>query len=307
MSYLQAQRSTGKRFIEDGNPVLMLIFINLFFFILLNFIQITYVLINAAPGSFEQEVLRWFILPGAAETLLLRPWTLFSHMFSQISLWHIIGNMFFLWAFGYLLQDITGRLHITPLYLYGAFVGALFFLLSVNLIPRFVPMASTISYTGAAAAVMCIAVAATVLAPDYRVFPMINGGIPLWIITVVYIIIDFAGLASADFPHHLAHLSGAVMGFVYIRALQHGSNWGTWMHQLYNGFINLFQPAPKKEKPTLKKAVFYNTQGNTPYKKTPNVTQERIDALLDKIGQEGYDSLTAEEKAFLKRAGDAGG
>jgi hypothetical protein len=96
------------------------------------------------------------------------------------------------------------------------------------------------------------------------------------------------------------------MGFVYIRALQRGADWGAWMHRLYDGFLNLFQPKPKKQKPTLKKAVFYNTKGSTPYRKTPKITQERIDALLDKIGQEGYDSLTAEEKEFLKRASDAG-
>ncbi|HMO34014.1 MAG TPA: rhomboid family intramembrane serine protease [Lacibacter sp.] len=306
MSYLQAQRKTGKRFIDDGNPVLMLIFINVFVFILLNFIQITYVLSNAEPGRFEAEVLRWFELPDSLSALLTRPWTLLTHMFSQFSLWHMIGNMFFLWAFGYLLQDISGSRHVTPLYLYGALAGALLFLLSVNLVPRFATLAGTITYAGASAAVMAIAVAATVLAPDYRIFPMINGGIPLWIITVIYIIINFAGLASLAFPHHLAHLTGAAMGFGYIRGVQNGYDPGAWMHRSYAWFLALFAPRPAAEKPSLKKAVFYNTRGEAPYKKTMNVTQQRIDALLDKIGEEGYDALTAEEKEFLKRAGGSG-
>ena len=157
---------------------------------------------------------------------------------------------------------------------------------------------------GASACVMAIAIAATITAPDYRVFPMINGGIPLWVITLIYVIIDFAGLASSAFPHHLAHLGGAALGYVYIKQIQNGKDPGEWMHRLYNWFIHLFDPKEKPVKKTIKKEVFYNTKGQQPFSKKPNVTQQRVDDILDKISQQGYQSLTQEEKDILKKAAD---
>ena len=305
MNDLQEQRTTRLRFTDEGNPVTMLIVLNVLFFILLNFIEITYILGNAELSRFQTEVMQWFTLPALPETLFSRAWVVFTHMFTHDSIWRLIGNMFFLWAFGFLLQDLVGPRHTVPLYIYGAIAGAFLFVLSVNVIPRFAGAAAQFHYTGAGAAIMGIAVAATATAPDYRIFPMINGGIPLWVITLIYVIVDVAGLASMAFPHHLAHLGGAVTGFVYIRAVQRGAHPGEWMHRLYHWFFNLGKKGvTKTPKPSLKKQVFYKTKGNPPFKKTASVTQQRIDALLDKISQDGYDSLTQEEKEILKRAGE---
>jgi hypothetical protein len=44
--------------------------------------------------------------------------------------------------------------------------------------------------------------------------------------------------------------------------------------------------------------------GTQPYKKIPNITQKRIDEILDKINQQGYRFLTSEEKEILKRAAE---
>ena len=307
MSYLQEQRKIRLRFTDEGNPVTMLIVLNVLFFILLNFIEITYILGNAELSRFQTEVLQWFTLPALPETLFSRAWVLLTHMFTQDSIWRLIGNMLFLWAFGFLLQDLLGPKHTVPLYIYAALAGALLFVVSVNLVPRFAASAAQFHYSGAGAAIMGIAVAATALAPDYRIFPMINGGIPLWVLTLIYVIIDVAGLASMAFPHHLAHLGGAVLGFVYIRLVQRGAEPGAWMHHLYHWFFGLFTPGKKKPKPkvvSFEKEVFYNTKGSAPFKKTATVSQQRIDAILDKISQNGYDSLTQEEKDILRRAGE---
>lgn len=304
MSYQQVQRKSKIRFGQDGDALMMLIFINVSVFILLNFIQIIYVLSNMEVARFESEILNWVMLPANPETLITRPWVLLTHMFSHYSVWQMIGNMFFLWAFGYLLQDLVGNRHIVPLYIYGALAGAVLFLLSANLLPRFHAVIDTFHFAGASAAIMGIAIAATVTAPDYRVFPMINGGIPLWVITLIYVLIDFAGLASSSFPHHLSHLGGALLGFVYIKKVQGGSDPGAWMHRVSQWFFTLFEPKEKPQKKPIKKEVFYNTKGKEPYKKTPNLTQQRVDEILDKISQKGYHSLTQEEKDILKRASE---
>jgi len=67
---------------------------------------------------------------------------------------------------------------------------------------------------------MAIAVATTTLAPDYRLFPLINGGIPLWVLTMIFVAIDYASVAGSNGGYAIAHLAGAIMGFFFIYQLR---------------------------------------------------------------------------------------
>ena len=72
--------------------------------------------------------------------------------------------------------------------------------------------------------------------------------------------------------------------------------------EIFFNFIDLPEiiNKPKKGK-SIKEELFYKSS-SSPYKKTPNLTQHRVDEILDKINQKGYNSLTEEEKELLKRA-----
>ena len=134
---------------------------------------------------------------------------------------------------------------------------------------------------------------------------MLNGGIPLWVITVLYIIIDFAGIAGTGAAYSIAHLGGGLMGFLFVFRLRKGKDWSLWMNYLYSRFINLFNPERKRKAvKKVKEKVFYKTGINKPFVKKSHVTQQRVDELLDKINQKGYHSLTEEEKSILKRAAE---
>jgi hypothetical protein len=148
---------------------------------------------------------------------------------------------------------------------------------------------------------MAIAIGATTLAPNYRIFQMLNGGIPIWIITVLYLIIDLATIPESNPGGHIAHITGGLMGFLYMAMLQRGKDWGSWMNNLYDWTNNLFDPDKPKKGKSVKSQLFYKATVQ-PYKKTPTVTQQRIDEILDKINQKGYHSLTEDEKEILKRA-----
>lgn len=131
---------------------------------------------------------------------------------------------------------------------------------------------------------------------------MLNGGIPLWILTLVFVLVDYALIASAGAGIGVAHLAGGLIGFMYIRAMQRGSDWGEWMHQTFNWFFNLFNP--EKSKPSRqeqRQKIHYKTE-RQPFTVTPNISQQRVDELLDKINLKGYQYLTDEEKDYLKRA-----
>lgn len=303
--YLEAEHRKKIRFGEDGNALIGLIIVNAIVFLLLNFVYIIYLLSNWGQVSFFTQVLHWVTLPASADVFLQRPWTLLTHMISHFSVWQILSNMLWLWAFGYILQDLTGNRHIVPLYIYGALTGAILFLASFNLIPAFRPMASALQYYGGAAGVMAVAVATTFTAPTYRIFPMIHGGIPLWVVTSIYVVIQMAGLATQAFPYQLAYLGGAMVAPLYIRALRNGKDYGAWMHQLQDWFLHLFDPQrPSYKKKDPRKQLYYKADNRKPYTKTTHITQQRIDEILDKINLKGYHFLTEEEKEILKRASE---
>jgi membrane associated rhomboid family serine protease len=283
----------------------MLIAINLIVFVILAFIKVVYYFGYGDEGLalFNKNIFEWVALPADLHKLVLRPWTLLTHMFvhDTTSVWHILANMLWLWAFGYILQDLTGNRKLIPIFLYAAFTGALAYIISYNVIA---PLREALPYSmafGASAGIMGIAIAATTLAPGYRIFPMLNGGIPLWVITVLYLIIDLATIPYNNPGGHIAHIAGAAMGFVFVTRLQKGKDWGIWINDFFDWVNNLFNPDKPKKGKVVKTQLFYKSKIQ-PFKRTPTVTQQKIDEILDKINQKGYHSLTDDEKEVLKRA-----
>ena len=285
---------------HDGNALMILIAINLVVFILLTFIKVLYYF-DQSIDLYYPNVLDWFTLPANAGTLLRRPWTLITHMFVHDRVWHVLGNMLWLWAFGFIMQDLTGNRKLVPIFIYGGLAGAISFVLAFNFLNVLRPEVNVATALGASAGVMAVAIATTMTAPDYRIFPMLNGGIPLWILTVIFVIIDLATIPYNNAGGHIAHIAGAGMGCVFILLLRRGYDWSEWMNNLFDWVGNLFNPDKPKKGKRVKDQLFYKSPA-TPFKKTPNLTQQKVDEILDKISQKGYHYLTDEEKDLLKRA-----
>ena len=289
---------------EDNNALMALFVINVIFFLLLFFIKVIYFYFQNAPAIYLTQVVQYFELPAQLTRLSERPWTLLTYMFTQLSIWNELSNMLWLWAFGFILQELTGNKKIIPLYIYGGLSGAAFFILASYTIPGLRVSIAGSSIMGANAATMAIAVAVTALAPGYRFFRNINRGIPIWVLTVVYILIDLVSVSTINTAYCIAHLGGALAGFLFVYLLRRGKDGSVWMNSLYDWFINLFNPEKKSAHPSIKEKVFYNAGGRQPYKKNTNITQQRVDEILDKISQQGYHLLTDEEKSILKRAAE---
>lgn len=309
MRYYQQQNRNRLTIGQDGNALTMLIAINLVVFVILAFIRVIYFFSygKMSEGPFNADILHWVALPASVDTFLTRPWTLFTHMFVHEtgSIWHILANMIWLWGFGYILQDLAGNRKIFPIFLYGALAGAAAYMLSYNFIAPLKESVDVAYAVGASAGVMGIAIAATTVAPNYRLFPMLNGGIPLWILTVIYLIIDLATLPYNNPGGHIAHLAGALMGFIVMRRIIQGSDWTLWMNNVYDWFTNLFNPDRPASGTSIKSQLFYKSKVQ-PYSKVQTITQQRVDEILEKIHQKGYNSLSEEEKELLKKASQEG-
>lgn len=289
---------------SDNNALLMLIALNVFVYITLRFIMAVYGLSNLQEQAFYRNIFEWFAMPADAATLITRPWTLLTAGFTQLDLWLLISNMLWLWTFGFIFQDLTGNQRIIPLYIYGTVVPALVYLVCYALFPQLRGFGAAAFYFGPTASILAIAAGATTFAPGYRIFPMIGGGIPLWVLTLVFCVIDIFFLKDRS-AWFLSHIAAVIMGFLFAHSLKAGRDWGEWMNQLYDWVTNLFGPKekPHKKRP-VKQEVFYNTRGLQPYRKTTNLTQQRIDEILDKINMKGYERLTEEEKELLRRASE---
>lgn len=284
---------------EDGNALFILIIINVVVFVLLNFVKIIYQISGSDLGEFQQ-VLTWFSVPADANVFLTRPWTLFTYMFSQIGFWPLLSSMLWLWCFGFILQDLAGSKKLIPIYLYGGFIGSIIFLLTVNAVPAIkANVGSVAPLFGAGPAVMAVAIATTMLSPQYRIFPFINGGIPLWVLTVVFALITFGTMSHPGYA--MAQLAAGIIGYLFTWQLRKGNDWSDWMNNFIAWVDRLFNPEKRHEKIMEKQRLYYKAQ-KKPFVKTPHLTQQRIDELLDKISQKGYNSLSDEEKEFLKKA-----
>lgn len=296
------QQNSRKRILlgQDGNSLVLLIIFNIIIYVLLNFTKIVYLLNNSTEEVFKTEVLSYFSVPAQPAVFATRPWTLLLYMFSNYKILELVSSMLWLWGFGYIFQDLTGNRKLIPVYLYGGLTGSVVFLLTVNLIPALRENVSTVSpLLGTGPALMALAVAATAMAPRYRVLPMIN--IPLWILTVAFVLIRLGTAENGSIGQFAGLVAGGLIGYVFAWQLKKGNDWSQWMTDVVHWADDLFSPEKKHIKNPPKNQLFYKST-QKPFEKTPHVTQQRVDDLLDKINYKGYHSLTEEEKEFLKKA-----
>jgi membrane associated rhomboid family serine protease len=256
-----------------------------------------------AKTLFNKNVLGLFTLPADTGKLLNRPWTILTSLFvhDNNDVWKVFPNMFWLWTFGYILQDLTGGKKIIPIFIYGSLGGAIAFILAYNLIPSLQAHSSLAFFSGASCGVMALAIVTTLVSPGYRIFPMITGGIPLWALTALYLIIHFATISISDTGTLITQTAAAVTGLLFIFFLRKGYDWSEWMNNFFDWVNNLFNPDKPKKGKALKEELFYKSNA-APFSKTSKLTQQRVDEILDKISQQGYQFLTEEERELLKRA-----
>ena len=246
---------------------------------------------------------QFLALPGSVLSLLLKPWTLFTHLLIHADIWHLLWNMLFLYWFGRIVGDMIGDQRILPLYLLGGLVGAFAYLISYQLMPGIGSYA-----LGASAAVMAIVVCAGAIAPEYVMRLILIGDVKLKYIVFFVVLIDIIGVTGTNNTGgHIAHLGGAAFGFFYVRQLREGTDLAIPVRNIINKISGWFKGAStsaKQKKTTLN--VKYRAEkrkSKTPSSGKDNVSfQAKLDNILDKIKESGYESLTEEEKEFLFQA-----
>lgn len=241
-----------------------------------------------------------FSIPPKFADFIVRPWTIISYAFAHsMNPLHILFNMLFLYWFGKLFIEYLGSEKLIAVYVLGALAGGLFYLLMFNTLPYYVERSGFDGMIGASGAVYCVMVATATLLPDYTFYLLFLGPVKIKYIAFFYIVLSLIGSVGENDGGNLAHLGGALMGFVYTKQLQVGVNWGGWITVTLAWFKGLFQPRPKVKVTYRKDAPKKSAQASATFGKA---TQEEIDAILDKISDKGYESLTKDEKDKLFNA-----
>lgn len=286
--------------LNSGNIISRLIIINVVVFVLVNIINVFAFLLNeekSAAGLFLSKILKWIMLPADFMQLLYRPWTLITHMFTHFDFFHLLFNMLWLYWFGKILSEFVGQKKILPLYIMGGLTGAVLLIVSYNIFPGLQSAVPYVQALGASAGVLAIVVAAATLVPDYSVRLIFLGDVRIKFIAIFLVLIDLVSIPHANTGGHIAHLGGAVFGYLFVKQMQMGNDWSVPFNKLMEKITGLFSNFRKP------KVVYKNP--NATYSKTASgrtkTRQEKVDDILDKISSSGYDSLTAEEKEFLFR------
>lgn len=307
MSFFNREYDSRLSFGTKINPLVILIAISMIIFVVLALFK-AIISVMYAEGTniqpvFEKNILTWFALSPVAGTALAKGWTLLTHSFVHLGFWQLFADMLWLWCFGYIFIDITGNRKIIPVFLYGTLFGGLGFLATTAFFPSIANGANAQYFFGSGAGVLAICAAGVAICPNYKLFPMLGGGISLWIIGIIYLVIDMATIPANNPAVHIAHLSGGLAGFLFVFILRRGFDGSEWMNRGYDWFNDLFNPEPESPKRQALRTTSFYKSDTIPFTKKTNFTQNRLDEILDKINVAGgYEKLTEEEKEFLKNA-----
>lgn len=274
---------------RSGNPLFLFIGINILVFLGIGICSLVGAL-GFSNGSLAGYVLQWLQLPAEASAWLYRPWTLVTYMFTQQGFFHVLFNMLWLFWLGIIFLDFLKKRQFTFVYLAGGIVGGLLYLLAYNVIPVFKADAFRTVMIGSSASVSAVVFATATLLPDYTIRMLFFGNVKLKYLALAFIVLDILAVGGLNAGGSIAHIGGALLGFVYIKRLQSGNDWS-----------RVFGQREHKRK---KLRVVRNER---PVREEPLVpNQEVVDRILDKISQSGYDSLTKAEKEALFKASKQG-
>ena len=261
---------------------------------------LVFIIMGLITALISPTVEDWFALPKDFFDFLIQPWSLITYSFLHGGIFHILWNMYILYVAGRIVLNLFDGKRFLNIYFLGVILGGLLFLLSYNIFPTLVGINA--SLIGASAGVMAVLIFVCTYIPNQEV-RLIFFNVKLWQIGLFVVLMDLVQIPlGGNVGGRIAHLGGALLGYVYARQLYKGTDIGEGFSKFIDGLANLFK---KSEKKSPLKTVYRKQRPSTSTsaKYDKQTQQKKIDAILDKISKSGYESLSKAEKDFLFKAG----
>jgi len=200
-----------------------------------------------------------------------------TYMFLHGGFFHLFFNMLMLWMFGRELEEIWGKRYFLKYYfLTGIGAGITSFLVTPD------SHAVTI---GASGAIMALLVAFALQDPDREVYLWFLFPIKIKYLVMFLVAFDLVAAVGsrADGVARFAHLGGALIGFLYLKADWRLADLGRRLRNYrYERQVKKVRQNPERNRRIM----------------------DEVDRVLDRINEVGYDGLTREEKRILDEASD---
>lgn len=287
-----------KSFFRKKNILSRLILINVIVFIAANIINlIIWLFIGQQANAVFSPVVSWFAVPSDISALLSKPWTTFTYMFLQENFFHIFFNMFVLYFGGRIFLEYLSQKKLLSTYIWGGLIGGLFYVIAFNVFPVFNQYKTLSVALGSSASVLAILVAIATYVPNYSMTLILLGRVKLKYIALALVVIDILSIQKGNPGGHIAHLGGALWGYLYIAVLKNGFD----MNKFFNNFnfSNIFKTFMKPKKSASKHYSKKRSVSDENYNYHKKYDQKQIDSILDKISKSGYESLSKAEKEIL--------
>ena len=276
----------------NASALYRLMAINIGVFLIFTLIR-TFLFLFQVDDVWLDLVINKLSLPSDFSTLLSQPWSLVTYMFLHEGIMHIVFNMLVFFWMGKLLTEYLGNDKLWTTYLLGGLTGGILYILAFNLFPAFENIGHVSRLLGASAGVIAILVAAATLLPDYNVHLILFGEVKLKYVAIASILLYAISIPYGNAGGHIAHLGGALFGFLMIRLLRNGKDVTSWLAKFGNRNKSRSHLKVVSRSKKITDEVFFESRRNS---------QGNIDRILDKINRSGFDSLTGDEKEFLYKA-----
>jgi membrane associated rhomboid family serine protease len=247
--------------------------------------------------------MQYVSLDSMPMALAWKPWSIVTYAVFHSGIFHLLFNMVVLHFSTRLFTTYFNQKQLLGLYIFGGIFAGIIYLISYLVFPGLENSSATL--VGASGSIMAILFATVSYNPYMEIRLMFLGIIKLWHIAAVFIVLDLIQLPTSNTGGHLAHLGGALFGYLFIVLLKKGTDLTDGVSKIIGFFVN---NSRSKQNKTPFKKVYRNYNPASPSSSSSRIvkkdkTQQQIDEILDKIGVSGYDSLSKEEKDFLLRAG----
>jgi membrane associated rhomboid family serine protease len=281
-----------KNYFNNNMVLYRLVLINVVVFIGVNIVDL-FGFLFGLNFSLDKLLRLFFGLEAGVANFIWKPWTIVTYMFLHDDIFHILFNMLFLTWTGKLFSEYLGPQKLTATYFLGGIAGGLFYIIAYQIFPAFANHNQAI-LIGASAGVLAVFFAVATLLPNYTTQLLIIGSIKLKFLAIIMFLLYAFSIPSGNAGGHIAHIGGALFGFVSIKFLQSGTDITKWFTKLFS-----FKSRSRKN---MKVVYRSNENADEIYMEKQRMTQENLDRILDKINRSGFDSLTADEKEFLYKA-----
>ena len=285
-----------KQSFSRGNYLTRLIYINAGVFVAVKLLSVvcTYIL-----GTSNLWI-TYLELPAFFQTLIRQPWSIITYMFMHHDFIHLIFNLLTLYWFGKIFTEYFSQKQLVGLYFLGGIGGAIFYIAAYNFTSVLKANIFFSYLIGASASVMAIIFALVKYIPNEEIRLALIGPVKLKYLGLSLLILDIIGTTSVNAGGSIAHIGGAVTGYLFAQfMINSGKDITSPINKIITFINELFQRRQKPQFTVLRNTSKTDEEWNMENQNRKRENNEEINRILDKIKKSGYTNLSDEEKKRL--------